>query len=131
MTDPIGDMIIRIKNGYLAKHKEVALPHSCLKEELGKILVKCGYLKDLKVESDKQKTKKTIILELKYKARKPVMENVKRISKPGLKVYADVKKLKRIVPGLGIMIISTNQGLLTLDEARKANQGGEIICRVW
>jgi len=131
MTDPIGDMIIRIQNGYLAKHKEVALPHSCLKEELGKVLIKHGFLKDLKVELNKQKTKKTLILELKYVARKPVVEKVKRISKPGLRVYADVKKLKRVLPGLGIMIISTNQGLLTLDEARKNNQGGEIICRVW
>jgi small subunit ribosomal protein S8 len=131
MTDPIADMLTRIKNGYLAKHREVILPYSRLKESLAKILVKHGYLKDLKVEANKEKTKKTIILGLKYKARKPVMEKAKRISKPGLRVYANTSQLKRMIPGLGIMIISTNQGLLTLGEAKKANQGGEIICQVW
>ncbi len=131
MTDPIADMLIRIKNGYLAKHREVVLPHSRLKEELGKILVKHDYLKDLKVESGKPETKKTIILRLKYRAKEPGMEDVKRISKPGLRVYVNTGQLKRMVPGLGIMILSTNQGLLTLEEAKKVNQGGEIICKVW
>lgn len=131
MTDPVADMLIRIKNGYLARHREVVLPHSRLKEELAKILVKNNYLKDLKVESGESKTKKTIILGLKYRAKEPAMEDVKRISKPGLRVYVDTSQLKRMVPGLGITILSTNQGLLTLEEAKKANQGGEIICKVW
>jgi small subunit ribosomal protein S8 len=131
MTDPIADMLIRIKNGYLARHRKVVLPHSRLKEELAKVLVKNDFLKDLKVESGETKTKKTIILGLKYRAKEPGMENVKRISKPGLRVYVNTSQLKRIVPGLGITILSTNQGLLTLEEAKKANQGGEIICKVW
>ena len=128
MTDPIGDMLIRIKNGYLAKHKTVSMPHSKFREELGRLLVKNGYLGDLKVESNK---KKTIVLKLKYKAKKPAVEGVKRISKPGLRIYTDVRQLGKLVPGLGVTIISTNQGLLTLGEAKKTNQGGEVICKVW
>jgi len=131
MTDPIGDMLIRIKNGYLAKHKTVSIPHSKFREELGRLLVKNGYLGDLKVESNKEKTKKTIMVGLKYKAKKPVIEGVKRISKPGLRIYTDVRQLRKLIPGLGVTIISTNQGLLTLKEARKTNQGGEVICKVW
>jgi small subunit ribosomal protein S8 len=131
MTDPIGDMLIRIKNGYLAKHKTVSMPCSKFREELGRLLVKNGYLGDLKVESNKKKTKKTITVRLKYKAKRPAVEGVKRISKPGLRIYTDVRQLKKLVPGLGVTIISTNQGLLTLEEAKKTNQGGEVICKVW
>lgn len=131
MTDPIGDMLIRIKNGYLAKHKTVSMPYSKFREELGRLLVKHGYLADFKMESNKKKTKRTIIVGLKYKAKKPAVEGVKRISTPGLRIYADVRQLGKLVPGLGMTIISTNQGLLTLEEAKKTNQGGEVICRVW
>jgi small subunit ribosomal protein S8 len=131
MTDPIADMLIRIKNGYLARHREVTLPHSRLKEELAKVLVKNDFLKDLKIESGETKAQKKIILRLKYRAKEPGMENIKRISKPGLRVYVNTSQLKRMIPELGITILSTNQGLLTLEEAKKANQGGEIICKVW
>jgi small subunit ribosomal protein S8 len=131
MTDPIADMLIRIKNGYLARHREVTLPHSRLKEELAKVLVKNDFLKDLKIESGETKAQKKIILRLKYRAKEPGMENIKRISKPGLRVYVNTSQLKRMIPELGITILSTNQGLLTLEEAKKANHGGEIICKVW
>lgn len=131
MTDPISDMLIRIKNGYLAKHKTVSLPHSNFKEELGHFLVKHGYLTDLKVESEKKGVKKRLVIGLKYKGKEPAMVDVKRVSKPGLKVYANVRKLKKLVPGLGTTVISTPKGLLTLGEAKKENLGGELICRVW
>ncbi len=131
MTDPIADLLIRIKNGYLANRKTVTVPHSKMKEELSRILVEHGYLADFKVEGEKKGEKKTIIVKLKYKGKKAAIENVKRISKPGLRIYADTRKLKKMIPGLGITLISTNKGLLTLEEAKKANQGGEIICQVW
>lgn len=131
MTDPIADLLIRIKNGYLARRREVVLPYSRTKEELAKILVKNNYLSDLKIETEKGKDRKIITLSLKYKAKKPAVENVKRISKPGLRVYFNTSQLERIIPGLGITILSTNQGLLTLEEAKKAHQGGEVICKVW
>lgn len=131
MTDPIADMLTRVKNGYLAKHKSISLPHSQFKEELGKLLVRHGYLADLKVEQEKKSPKKTMVVKLRYQAKKPALDNVKRISKPGLRVYANVKQLTRMPRRLGVTIISTPKGLLTLDEAKKTNLGGEVICRVW
>lgn len=131
MTDPIADMLARIKNGFLARHKSISLPHSQFKEELGNILVRHGFLADLKVEQEKKSPKKTMVVKLRYQAKKPALENVKRISKPGLRVYADVKQLAKRPRRLGITVISTSKGLLTLQEAKKAKLGGEIICRVW
>jgi small subunit ribosomal protein S8 len=130
MTDPIADMLTRIKNGYLSRGKTVSLPYSRFKEELGKLLVKKGYLGEIKVESEKKKTKKTIVLGLKYQGKEPALENVKRISKPSLRTYANFKKLGKI-RGLGIFVISTPKGLLTLEEAMKIRLGGEVICQVW
>lgn len=129
MTDPIADMLIRIKNGYLARKKTVSLPYSRIKEELAKILKKKGFLGEIEVEE--KKGRKSLALKLKYRGKKPALTKVERVSKPGLRVYADVRKLKKIIPGLGVMIISTPQGLMTLKEAKKANLGGEIICQVW
>ena len=131
MTDPIADMLTRIKNGYLARHKTVSLPHSKFKEELGKLLLEHGYLADFRVESEKKSPRKTITVKLRYQAKKPALEDVQRISKPGLRVYVDIKKLTKTPKRLGMTVISTPQGLMTLEEAKKANLGGEVICRVW
>lgn len=130
MTDPIADMLIRIKNGYLSRKKTVSLPYSRFKEELGKLLVKEGYLGEIKVEAEKKKTKKTIVLGLKYQGKEPALEDVKRISRPSLRTYSNFKKLWKM-RGLGIFIISTPKGLLTSEEAKKVRLGGEIICQVW
>lgn len=128
MTDPIADFLIRIKNGYLAGKKQVVVPYSKIKEKIAQILVKEGYLKKLKIKNEKFKI---LELELKYKGKKPVLEEVKRISKPGLRIYAKAKKIPAVRFRFGITIVSTPSGLMSDREARKKNLGGEVICQVW
>lgn len=129
MTDPIADMLTRIRNGYQAKIGVVKLPHSKINQSIAKIMVKKGYLK--KAEVDKKNKFKTLALTLKYVNKKPVVNGIKRVSKPGLRIYCQSKKLKRPDLGIGINIISTASGLMTGKEAKKKNLGGEIICEIW
>jgi small subunit ribosomal protein S8 len=132
MTDPIGDFFIRIKNGYLAGKRQVLVPYSKIKEQLAKILVEEGYLKKCQISNVKsQMSNKNLELELKYEGRKPVLTDVKRISKPGLRIYAKAKKIPKVRSGFGITIVSTPQGLMTDTQAGKKNLGGEIICQIW
>jgi small subunit ribosomal protein S8 len=129
MTDPIADMLIRIKNALLARRKEVHLPHSKIKESIAKILVANNYIQDFKVV--KQEPQAEIVVQLGYEDKLPKITNVKRISKPGRRLYTSVGRIPSSLNGYGITIISTSKGLLTDKEARKANLGGEILCQIW
>lgn len=123
--DPIGDALIRIKNGYRVGKESVNLKFSKLILQLMKLLQKEGYISDVSHKN------REIIVSLKYQDRKPVLTDVKRVSKPSLRVYKGVKQLPRVLNGLGIAVISTPKGLLTDKQARKENVGGEILALIW
>ncbi len=129
-TDPIADMLTRIRNANIVSHAEVEMPSSKLKVELAKVLKEEGYITDY---SEKEVGKfKVLVIILKYdEANKPVISNLKRISKTGLRVYSKAKDLPQVFGGLGIAIISTSKGLMTDRKARKENLGGEVLCYVW
>ena len=130
MTDPIADMLARIRNALMARHKTVEIPASKMKREIARILKEEGYIEDYELVSEGPQGK--IVITLKYdENRRPVIAGLKRVSKPGRRVYAGVKKLPRVMGGLGIAIISTSQGIMTDHEARKKGVGGEILCEVW
>ena len=131
MTDPIADMLTRIRNGLGAGHESVTVPASKMKIEIAKILKAEGYINNYKVEGETAKDK-TITIELKYGPDgQKVITGLKRISKPGLKVYAKVDAVPRVLNGLGIAIISTSKGLMTDRDARKNKLGGEVVAYVW
>ncbi len=131
MTDPIADMLTRIRNGLSAGHDTVTVPSSKMKIEIAKILKAEGYINNYKVEGETAKDK-TITIELKYSEDgQKVITGLKRISKPGLKVYAKVDAVPRVLNGLGIAIISTSKGLMTDRDARKNKLGGEVVAYVW
>lgn len=129
MTDPIADMLTRIRNALQQKHELVSMPASKEKKAIAKILKDEGFITDYAVEGD---VKKTLSITLKYtEDGKKVISGLRRISKPGLRVYAPAKKLPRVLNGLGIAIISTSNGLMTDRDARKQNIGGEVVAYVW
>ena len=129
-TDPIADMLTRIRNANIVSHPEVEMPSSKLKLELAKVLKEEGYITDY-AEKEVGKSK-VLSITLKYDERhKPVISNLKRISKTGLRVYSKAKDLPQVFGGLGIAIISTSKGLMTDRKARKENLGGEVVCYVW
>ena len=130
ITYPIGDMIARIKNGYLAKHKKVLLPYSKIKHQIADILVQEKYLVGAEVVGDTPATKE-LKLVLRYERKDPVIKNIKRVSRPGLRVYLQAKELKSPLSGLGVAIISTSKGIMTVKQARKQNLGGEVLLEVW
>lgn len=130
MTDPIGDLITRIRNGYLVRQKRVRAPYSLIKENLVKILVKENYLKKIAVEGKKPQEKE-LVLELKYSKQEPAISYIERVSKPSLRVYLQAKELKSLRGGFGMRILSTSKGLMTDKEAKKKNHGGEVICQLW
>ena len=131
MSDPIADMLTRIRNANTAKHDTVEIPASKMKTAIAEILLIEGFIKayDIIVEGSFS----TIVITLKYGANKneKIITGLKRISKPGLRVYAGAEELPKVLGGLGIAIISTNKGLLTDKEARKQNVGGEVLAFVW
>lgn len=129
LSDPIADMLIRIKNGYQARKNTIDVPYSKIKEKIGQILVKEGYLKELAVNSKGQI--KVLKLELKYKGKEPAMTEVKRISKPGQRIYVKTPRIPRVRFGFGITILSTPKGVMTGKEAKNKALGGEVICQVW
>lgn len=131
MTDPIADMLTRIRNANTAKHDTVDVPASKLKTEIARILLDEGYIKAYEIVEDG--VVKTIKITLKYGADKnqKVISGLKRISKPGLRVYAGVENMPKVLGGLGIAIISTNKGIVTDKEARAMNVGGEVLAFVW
>lgn len=129
MTDPIADMLTRVRNGLQARHELVEMPASKEKIEIARILKEEGFINDFKVEGD---VKKVLTVTLKYGQNKEkVISGIKRISKPGLRVYTTVEKMPRVLNGLGIAIISTSAGLMTDRDARAKNMGGEVIAYVW
>lgn len=130
ITDPIADMLTRIRNGSSARHASVEIPSSNIKKALAQILLDEGYIKGYNVtEDDKQGV---ITVDLKYGEREQrVISGIKRISKPGLRVYVRNNEVPKVLGGLGIAIISTSKGIMTDREARKAGVGGEVICYVW
>ncbi len=130
MTDPIADMLTRIRNGNNAKHDSVDVPASNIKKEVAKILLNEGFIKGFDVIED---AKQGIIrIDLKYgKNSEKVISGIKRISKPGLKVYVKNNEIPRVLGGLGIAVLSTSKGMMTDKQARSENVGGEVICYVW
>ena len=128
MQDPIADMLTRIRNGQMAKHKQVKLISSQLKEHVARVLKEEGYITDFSVES-LDNNLKSMTVDLKYFQGRPVIDRIKRISRPGLRVYKAMKELSTI-PGFGIAILSTSQGVMTHVSAKAKGVGGEVICEV-
>ncbi|MCD7892746.1 MAG: 30S ribosomal protein S8 [Erysipelotrichaceae bacterium] len=129
VTDPIADMLTRIRNANQQRHEEVAIPHSKLKVELAEILKNEGFIKDYRIEGEG--VIKNIVITLKYKGNERVISGLKRVSKPGLRQYAKVDEIPKVLNGLGIVILSTSQGLMTDKEARAKHIGGEVLAYVW
>ena len=130
VTDPIADMLTRIRNANQMRYKEVEVPASKIKNEIARILKEEGFINDYKIDSDNAQG--TIILTLKYTDKKvSVITGLKRISKPGLRVYAKSDEIPKVLNGLGIAIISTSKGIMTDKEARKENIGGEVLAYIW
>ncbi len=130
MTDPIADMLTRIRNAYQARHPVVEMPASNHKAALAEVLRDEGYIKSFGIQGDGPK--KTLKIELHYTdAREPVLTGVRRISKPGLRVYADAKSIPRVYGGLGVTVLSTSKGVMSGGKARRLRVGGEILCHIW
>ena len=130
MTDTIADMLTRIRNALVAKHETVEVPASNMKKEIAKILLQEGYITAFDVVEDGVQGK--IVITLKYGPNgEKVISGLKRISKPGLRIYAGCDELPKVLGGLGIAIISTSKGVMTDKEARKGNHGGEVLAYVW
>jgi small subunit ribosomal protein S8 len=130
MTDPVADMLTRIRNANVAYQEEISMPSSRTKAAIAEILKREGYIRDYVV--DPTKPQATLRMALKYsRTRERTINGIRRISKPGLRVYAKRDEIPRVLGGLGIAIISTSQGLLTDREARKAGVGGEVLAYVW
>jgi small subunit ribosomal protein S8 len=128
MTDPISDMLTRIRNAHRALLPTLELPHSRLKESIATILKKEGYLAEVSVEG---KPLKKLRLKLKYEGKKGVIEGLRRVSSPGLRRYVGATEIPRVRGGLGTAIVSTSQGVMSGTQARKNNLGGELLCYVW
>ena len=128
LSDPIGDMLARIKNSLMRNHKKVKLPSSKFKVKLAEVLKNEGYIIDYKVTDEK---KSNLEINLKYNSGNPVINSIERISKPGRRIFSSAESLPKINNGLGIAIVSTPKGVMTDIDARKQNVGGEIICKVF
>jgi small subunit ribosomal protein S8 len=132
MTDPIADMLTRIRNANVAMHDDVMMPSSKLKESLAEVLQKEGYIQSFRVDQEEGKPSKTLIIDMKYsEARERVITGIRRVSKPGLRVYTKADAVPRVLGGLGVAVVSTSKGLLTDREARRQRIGGEVLCYVW
>ena len=129
LSDPIGDMIARVKNAQARNHKKVDLPSSNFKSKIADILKNEGFIKDFKVLNEQNKN--ILSLELKYHSGNPVISNFERVSKPGRRIFSSADSLPKINNGLGIAILSTPKGVMTDMDARKQRVGGEIICKVF
>ena len=130
VNDPIADMLTRIRNAQVARHDVVTIPASNMKKSIAKILLEEGYIKSY--ENTTADDRPAIKITLKYLDKKqPVIQGLRRISRPGLRVYAACEDLPKVLGGLGIAIVSTNQGVMTDRTARKANIGGEVLCYIW
>jgi len=128
MSDPIADMLTRIRNGQSADKVSVSMPASKYKQSIAAVLKDEGYISDWRVEGEG--VKKDLIIDLKYYMGKPVIEKIQKISRPGLRIYKSAEELPRVIGGMGIAIISTSKGMMTDRTARENGQGGEVICTV-
>jgi small subunit ribosomal protein S8 len=132
MTDPIADMLTRLRNANVAHHDSVRMPSSKLKEALAAVLLREGYIAGFNVGSDDRRPGRFLEVTMKYTAdRTRTISGIRRVSKPGLRVYTAADKLPRVLGGLGVAVLSTSHGLMTDREARKRRVGGEILCFVW
>ncbi len=132
MTDPIADMLTRIRNANTAMHDDVSMPSSNLKEALAKLLEKEGYISGYTIRDADGRPGRTLTIDMKYSAdRQRVISGVRRVSTPGLRVYTKADRIPRVLGGLGVAIVSTSKGLMTDREARKRRMGGEVLCYVW
>lgn len=132
MTDPIADMLTRIRNANVAMHDEVRMPSSKAKESLATLLKKEGYIEEFAVADASDRPGQVLTVTMKYSPeRERVISGLKRVSKPGLRVYSKAESVPRVLGGLGVAVVSTSQGLMTDREARKRRIGGEILCYVW
>lgn len=130
ITDPIADLLTRVRNANAAKHETVSIPASNMKKAICQILLDEGYIKDMKVEEDGPQG--NIVLTLKYGENKTrIIQGLKRISKPGLRIYAGCEDMPRVMKGLGVAIVSTSKGVMTDKQARKLGVGGEVLAFVW
>jgi len=129
ITDPIADLLVRVKNANQRKHKSVKIPYSKLKEEIVKTILNEGYIISYEIEGDGKE--KGIIISLKYKGTQRVISGVKRISKPGLRVYVTANNIPFVLSGFGTAIISTSNGIVTDKKARQAKIGGEVLAYIW
>ena len=131
LTDPVADMLTRIRNANKALHDRVEMPNSKLKEEIARILKEEGYVRDYHVE-ERELPYRVLVIELKYgRSRERVITNLKRISKPGRRIYARQDRMPRVLGGMGTAILSTSRGVITSRTAEKEGIGGEVICFVW
>ena len=128
-TDPIADIIIRIKNAHMARHEKIEVPYSKMKQAISNILLKEGYVTAVDIKESKPFN--YLVITLKYIGKLPAVNDVKRLSKPGRRLYSPVSKLPRTLGGYGITIVSTSKGVMTDKDARKANLGGELLCQIW
>ncbi len=132
VSDTIADMLTRIRNANQMRYEEVSVPSSKIKNEIARILKEEGFIKDYKLNSEENSAQQTIVITLKYTEKKErVITGLKRISKPGLRVYAKNDEIPKVLNGLGIAIISTSKGIMTDKEARKENIGGEVLAYIW
>ena len=129
VTDTIADMLTRIRNANQMRYEEVRVPSSNIKKEIARILKDEGFIEDYKIEDEN--TQGTIVLTLKYKNKERVITGLRRISKPGLRVYCKNNEIPKVLNGLGIAIISTSKGIMTDKQARKENIGGEVLAYIW
>jgi small subunit ribosomal protein S8 len=130
MTDPIADMLTRIRNALMVNKETVEIPASNMKKAIAEIMLKEGYVSDVKYVDEG--VVGTIVITLKYAGkRKSVINGLQRVSKPGLRAYANVEKMPKVMDGLGIAIISTKKGVMTDKQAKAANVGGEVLCYIW
>ena len=130
MTDPIADMLTRIRNALAANKETVEVPSSNMKKAIADIMVAEGYISEVKLVEDGFAGK--LLITLKYVGKKqPVINGLKRVSRPGLRTYAGVEDMPRVMDGLGVAVLSTNKGIMTDRQAKAANVGGEVLCYIW
>jgi small subunit ribosomal protein S8 len=130
MTDPIADMLTRIRNAVSSKHDNVTMPSSKLKVAIAKVLKEEGFIRDFVIVQEQPRT--MLKIDLSYTGRKePVLSGIKRVSKPGLRVYVQKREIPRVLGGLGVAILSTPEGVMTGQHARQKSVGGEVLCYVW
>jgi small subunit ribosomal protein S8 len=135
ISDPIADMLTRIRNGVMARHQTVSVPRSGIKVDIAKILKEEGYIDTFEELGNDGDPKRTILISLRYvgerRARKPVITGLERISRPGRRVYAGRREIPWVRSGIGVAIVSTPKGVMTGSRARQLGVGGEVLCRVW